>query len=149
MARDESSELLWRVAQECTASQLRRATRAITRLYDDAMRESGLEGTQLNVLVALALMGNPSIGRLSEKLGVDRTTMTRNLVPLQRNGWVESSASEDRRVRGVKLTARGRRTLERALPLWERTQAEVVAKLGKGKWSQLLTLLSSVEKLAT
>ena len=148
MARDDSNELLWRVARECTASQLRRATRAITRRYDDAMREAGLEGTQLNVLVALALMGNASIGRLSEQLGVDRTTMTRNLVPLSRNGWIESSAGDDRRVRGVRLTPRGRRTLERALPLWERTQAEVVAKLGKGKWGQLLALLSSVEKLA-
>jgi DNA-binding MarR family transcriptional regulator len=148
VARDESNELLWKVARECTASRLRRATRTITRLYGDAMSQAGLEGTQLDVLVALSLMGGASVGRLSERLGVDRTTMTRNLAPLVRNGWVESTAGEDRRVRGVRLTARGKHVLERALPVWERTQEQVVTKLGKGRWKQLLSLLSSVEELA-
>jgi DNA-binding MarR family transcriptional regulator len=148
VTRDKANELLWTVARECTASQLRRATRAITRLYNDALAEVGVEGTQLNVLVALALTGGASVGQLAERLGADRTTVTRNLAPLQRNGWIASGAPADRRVRVVRLTPLGRRTLERALPKWERTQAHVVEKLGKSRWGQLLALLSSVEKLA-
>src|SRR5512138_1036894 len=112
-------EQLLRVARECTASNLRRAARAISGLYDARLEPVGLRGTQFSLLVALGLSGEPPVTALAERLGLDRTTMTRNLGPLVRNGLIEDTAAEDRRMRRVKLTAKGRRTLERALPLWE------------------------------
>ena len=135
-------------ARQCTAAQLRRATRIVSRLFDDTMAPSGLEGTQLTVLVTLSLAGEMSMRKLAERMAVDRTTLTRNLMPLERNGWIESSAGADQRVRLVRLTALGKKTLEKALPLWEKAQHQVIAELGKTRWTELLALLQAVEKLA-
>jgi DNA-binding MarR family transcriptional regulator len=137
------------VARFCTASKLRRATRVVARIFDEAMATSGLEGTQLTVLVTLALAGEQPVHKLAELLAVDRTTLTRNLAPLERHGWIERGAGADQRVRLVRLTERGRRTLDKALPLWEEAQQSVVGKLGKARWSELLALLKAVEALAS
>jgi DNA-binding MarR family transcriptional regulator len=134
-------------SRKCTASQLRRATRVVARLFDEVMAASGLEGTQFSVLVALSLGNGVPMRTLAERLGVDRTTLTRNLKPLEREGLVESGAGEDQRVRLVHMTAKGRRVLEKALPLWEKAQQHVVGKLGHAKWEALLGLLDTVSAL--
>jgi DNA-binding MarR family transcriptional regulator len=134
-------------SRRCTASRLRRATRVVARLFEEVMASSGLEGTQFSVLVALSLGGDVPMRTLAERLGVDRTTLTRNLKPLEREGLVESAAGDDQRVRLVRMTAKGRRVLEKALPLWEKAQHQVVAKLGQAKWEALLGLLDAVQAL--
>src|SRR5437764_8879914 len=105
---------LLRVARDCTASSLRRAARAVSSLYDARLQTVGLRGTQFSLLVAVALAGEPPVSMLAERLGLDRTTMTRNLGPLIREHLIEDAAADDGRVHRVKLTAKGRRTLERA-----------------------------------
>jgi len=134
-------------ARECTASGLRGAARAVTRIYDEVMAPSGLRGTQLSLLVALSLTGGAPIARLADELALDRTTLTRNLAPLERDGLVTSVAGADRRVRMVGLTAEGRRTLSRALPLWEEAQRRVVAALGKRRWRELMDGLAAAAAL--
>jgi DNA-binding MarR family transcriptional regulator len=134
-------------SRECTASQLRRATRVVTRLYDEVMAASGLEGTQFSVLVALSLMGEVPMRQLADRLGIDRTTLTRNLKPLARQGLVESADTSDQRVRPVRLTAAGKKVLKRALPLWEEAQHRVVKKMGYTRWYALLALLEAVQEL--
>jgi DNA-binding MarR family transcriptional regulator len=143
----ESDPRCLAASRRCTASQLRRATRVVARLFDEVMASSGLEGTQFSVLVALSLGGDVPMRTLAERLGVDRTTLTRNLKPLDREGLVESAAGDDQRVRLVRMTAKGRRVLEKALPLWEKAQHQVVSKLGQAKWEALLGLLDAVQAL--
>jgi DNA-binding MarR family transcriptional regulator len=138
-----------RVSTECTASQLRRAARAISRIHDQHIAPSGLRGTQFNVLVALSLFGQVSLVRLADRLGLERTTLTRNLQPLEREGLVTSSPGADQRVRLLRLTDDGQRALERAMPLWEKAQRRVVHGLGTGRWHELLDGLSAASALQT
>jgi DNA-binding MarR family transcriptional regulator len=135
------------VSSECTGFGLRKAARALGRIYDDAMAPAGLRGTQFNLLVALSLAGEAPVMKVAGELGLDRTTLTRNLGPLERDGLVESVADADRRVRRVRLTARGREALAAALPLWERTQRQVVTALGKKRWRELMDGLRAAASL--
>jgi DNA-binding MarR family transcriptional regulator len=134
-------------ARQCTAAQLRRASRLVSRIYDDAMAPSGLQGTQFSLLVALSLTGEVPMSKLAEHLALDRTTLTRNLAPLERDGWVASGVGLDHRQRLVRLTELGRRTLEEALPLWEAAQQQVVVGMGQQRWRELAKLLDSLESL--
>lgn len=143
-----SQEHLLRVARECTAASLRRAARAISGLYDARLAETGLRGTQFSLLVAIALASEPPVTMLAERLGLDRTTMTRNLAPLVRDGLIEDAAAGDRRVHSVKLTAKGRRALERALPLWDAAQAQVSRGLGERRRRDLVDGLDAVTAFA-
>jgi len=133
-----------RAARECTADSLRRASRALNSLYDEALAPTGLRGTQFSLLVALSLAGDMPVTRIAGLLGLDRTTLTRNLAPLEHDGLLETAASQDRRVRLVRLTAKGRAALERALPLWDEAQHHVVRALGEPRWRKLLDGLSAV-----
>jgi DNA-binding MarR family transcriptional regulator len=135
------------VKAECTASNLRRATRAIGRLYDRAIAAAGLKETQFNLLIGLSLTGEVPLLRLAEVLGLDRTTLTRNLGPLERDGLVSSTPGEDQRVRLLRLTDKGRRAVERAYPLWEEAQRRVVAALGEEAWRELLRGLQATARL--
>lgn len=126
-----------RVAATCTCGNLRRAMRAVTQAYDAALAPSGLRATQFNVLVAIAHVGRPPLSRLAEALVMDRTTLSRNLRPLERDGLVAIATGGDRRTREIRLTPKGRKALERALPLWERVQGRMRAGLGRKRWQGL------------
>jgi DNA-binding MarR family transcriptional regulator len=136
-----------RVSTECTASQLRRAARAISRIHDQTISSCGLRGTQFNVLVALSLFGEVPLLRLADRLGLERTTLTRNLRPLERDGLVRSTPGADQRVRLLSLTVEGRRILEQAMPLWEKAQRRVVGGLGTKRWHDLLDGLNAASAL--
>jgi len=145
--RDAQRARLFAVATECSAARLRRASRALSRLYDEILEPSGLRGTQFSVLVALSLTGGAPLLRLAEELGLDRTTMTRNLAPLERDGLVVSAPGPDKRVRLIQLTDAGRRTLAKALPLWEKAQQQVVETLGEQRWRGLMQALQAAQAL--
>ena len=135
------------VAGECTGFGVRKAARALSRIYDEAMAPAGLRGTQFNLLVALSLAPEAPVAKVAEELGLDRTTLTRNLGPLERDGLVESVPDDDRRVRRLRLTERGHDVLADALPRWERAQREVVAALGKTRWRELMDGLRAAASL--
>lgn len=124
-------------ARECLGFGVRRAARAVGRLYDDALAPLGIKGTQFSLMNAALLMDQPSIGQLADALVMDRTTLSRNLRPLQQAGLLEIRHGEDRRSRQVKLTAAGRSLLGDALPVWERTHAALVSRLGRSQAKQL------------
>src|SRR5262249_52441202 len=136
-----------RVKTECTASHLRRASRAISRIHDQALEPAGLSGSQFSLLVALSLFGEAPLQRVAEELGLDRTTLTPNPQPLERDGLVASSPGKDQRVRLLRLTEAGQRTLQRAYPLWEEAQATVVKALGQRRWMTLLAGLEATSQL--
>lgn len=139
-----SRDLCLRAARECTANNLRRAARQVSARFDEAMAGCGVRGTQFSLLTALAVGGGMPLTMLADALALDRTTLTRNLAPLEREGLVASLPSPDRRVRTVALTARGREALERALPRWEGAQRSVVAALGERRWKDLMSALRSL-----
>ena len=110
------------------------AARVVTRLYDEELRESGLRATQVSVLVAIAVDEVISIAALAKFMGMDRSTLTRNLRPLERDGLVKLGIEGWRRSRTVEITKKGRSRLKDALPLWEKAQAALRRKLGDKRW---------------
>jgi DNA-binding MarR family transcriptional regulator len=135
------------VASFCACANLRKASRAVTQLYDEALQPSGLRVTQFTLLVALSLTGSISISDLAQQLVIDRTTLTRNLALLEHQGLVAIAKGDDQRTHLVTLTNQGREALLKALPLWERAQAHIVSGLGGERWNTLLAELSDVVSL--
>jgi len=115
----------------CLGMALRKASRAVTQRYDEALAHTGLRSTQFSVLVGLAHAPEVPLSRLAEALVMDRTTLTRNLAPLIRDGLVEERAAADGRVRLFALTRKGKKTFERALPAWEAAQSYMVRALAE------------------
>ncbi|MGH8659094.1 MAG: MarR family winged helix-turn-helix transcriptional regulator, partial [Gammaproteobacteria bacterium] len=95
------------VARQCACFNLRKATRAVTQLYDEVLRETGIRVTQLTLLVAAYLSGEIPISQMAEVLVMDRTTLTRNLKPLEAQGLIAIRSGADRREKLVTLTTRG------------------------------------------
>jgi len=120
-----------RPVADCLCLASRQAARAITRRFDRALRGQGLRITQFSMLAVLSLKGPQPIGALAEALGVERTTLTRNLGPVERDGLVAiRSDRDDARARIVALTAKGQAALRAAFPSWQAAQAEITAAIG-------------------
>src|SRR5256712_2746012 len=119
----------------CVCSTLRRVTRAVTQLYDDALRLSGLRVTQFNILATIARMGEANLKQLEDTLAIDQTTLTRSLNVLERDGVIERASHPDGRIKAMRLTSKGRRALEVARPLWARAQDRVLRELGTKAWA--------------
>jgi DNA-binding MarR family transcriptional regulator len=132
------------VAQSCACFNLRKAARAVTQIYETALEPSGLKATQISVLVALAIRDSTPLTRIAQSMVMDRTTLTRNLAPLKRKGWIAVARGPDRRERYASLTRSGRAALERALPLWHAVQGRVAAEFGGGRLAALVGELNAV-----
>lgn len=130
---------------DCVSATLRRAARTAARFYDDALRPSGLRGTQFTLLGALNILGEASIGDLSEQLAIDGTTLTRNLEILVRRGLVENIGAEDGRVRNIGLTGAGKKAFDEAAPLWREAQRQVLDALGPARWVDVKSKLRKIE----
>ena len=122
------------ILENCACHKVRTAARAVTRAYDEALRPIGLRATQLAVLVAVATNNAISINALAEFMGMDRTTLTRNLRPLEKEGSVARGIEGWRRSRALEITKKGRSRLHQALPLWSRAQQVLRKKLGDRNW---------------
>jgi DNA-binding MarR family transcriptional regulator len=135
------------IAAECTCLRARRAARSLTKAYDELLRPLALEVAQLGVLAAVAHFGEggAQIGSLADVLGLDRTTLTRNLVPLEKAGLVRVARSPtDARARIVLLTRAGERGIEEAFPLWQKAQERVHDAFGKGRTEAIAGDLSDL-----
>lgn len=122
----------------CTCQNLRQTTRVVTQYYEQALEPTGLKVTQLPVLAAAATMGPVAMSQLAEALVMDRTTLTRNLQPLDRAGLVKIAPGEDKRARMVTATPKGMAALDKALPLWKQAQGSMVEALGRFHWGVLM-----------
>lgn len=120
----------------CACANIRRASRAVTQLYDHELRKAGMHATQFTLLQALVLTVRVSQGRLSDLLAMDSTTLTRTLRLLMGKGWVRSFPGEDRRQRHLQLTPAGRRQFDQARPHWERAQQRLRKSLGDSQWER-------------
>ena len=131
----------------CACGRLRRATRALTQLYDDAMAPVGLRVTQFSLLRTLARDGPLRISELAERQLLDRTALSRNLDPLVDHGYIEVIRGDDARTREVALTRKGKAALKRAEPCWMHAQEIVAKRLGPEKLDALIATLGELESL--
>ena len=113
--------------RQCVCTAARRNSRDLTRIFEKAMRGSGVRGTQFTLLATLVQTGPIPTTRLAEFQGLERTTLTRNLSRLVRDGFVQIQEGEDRRVRKVAITAAGEEAARRAFPFWRKAQDAALA----------------------
>jgi DNA-binding MarR family transcriptional regulator len=132
------------IGRTCACFKVRKAARAITKLYEEVLRPSGLRATQFSLLMATRVMGPVTVVKLAKVLVMDRTTLTRNLQILEKQGLISIKPGEDRREREVTLTASGMEVLTKALPLWEEAQDRVKRALGEDKMDNLMHGLSEM-----
>lgn len=141
-------EELAALAFGCACRTTRATSRAVTRRYDEALRPTGLRATQVSLLVAATLHGSATISQLAETLAMDRTTLTRELRPLEQQELMVLRPGEDRRARHVEVTDQGRRAIAEAMPLWRDIQNRVVAELGPDRWNALAGSLGDLAAAA-
>jgi len=132
------------LATPCLCAALRQASRAVTRIYDDELRETGLRTTQHALLRLLGRVGEVRKGDLGEMASLDETTLTRSLRPLEKSGWVTFRAGTDRREKLVAITDAGKKKLEQARPAWTRAQRKMQRTLPDGIWDSLFATLPNV-----
>ena len=133
------------VRDACLCLHVQRAARALARRFDDALRPVGLTNGQFSLMMSLNRPEPPDMGAVATLLGMDRTTLTAALKPLQRRRLLKIGVDpEDRRSRTMTLTPQGRRLLARAVPIWKRTHAAVEALLPDGDPERLRQSLRAV-----
>lgn len=132
----------------CLCDTLRMTARAVTAVYDEALRALGLRVTQFTLLARAASIGPVESWRLSESLGLDKTTLTRNLRPLQRRGLIAIEPGEDRRTRLVRATPAGAKLLKEASACWRSVQASFKKRLHTGEFDRTLRQLLRVRAVA-
>ena len=143
------SDIDIREIADCTCASLRRATRRVTQFYDHALAPAGLTANQFSLLshlygAEMMKVGGMSVKSLAERLGMDPSTLTRNLKPLALKGLVADHADpNDGRARLIAITARGRSKLEKAVLHWRKAQNELNEKLGANAAQQLRSLLNA------
>jgi len=138
-SRSQTSPLL-----PCTCANLRRAARAVTRLYNRQLRPTGIEITQFTLLMALDRTGEITQGKLGKVLALDSTTLTRMLELLKKRGWIQEKEGDDRRFRLIRLTGAGRGKLRQSLPRWKVAQDRLQGALGEQTMDGLGRLLLRV-----
>jgi DNA-binding MarR family transcriptional regulator len=130
-------------ATHCACFSLRKAARAVTQLYDDTLRPTGLRSTQFSLLALLRLASPVNMTRLADEAVMDRTTLARNLDVLEREGLVRVRPGEDARVREVELTRQGAARLEAAFPYWQEAQRSMGRRLGGRRMDRMTADLSA------
>lgn len=136
---------LFMLKTHCLCTKLRRATRGVTRIYDDALRDVGLNVAQFSLLRHLQRLDQPSISVLAEAMGLDRSTMGRNLKLLQEEGLISLGEGTDQRSRVVQLTTQGHQRLEMSIEPWQQAQVQLAQYLGEDKREVLMLLLDDLE----
>ena len=133
----------------CGSFNLRRTARAVTRFYDLAFQDCRIRSTQFTILVSIAKKKPISIGALADLLVIDRTTLTRSLRLLKKEGLVAVSERSTMRQRFLTLTPQGEQMLERSLPYWRKAQERFVQALGLDHWTNFRNELEKLAHLAT
>jgi DNA-binding MarR family transcriptional regulator len=134
------------IGYNCVCFNLRRAARQVTQRFDRTLRQSGLKANQFSILMASYDPDGIRLTRMAKSLGMERTTLTRNLALLEKLGLVSIDPGDDRRERNIRITEKGAGLLEKALPLWQKAQREIVELIGRDKIDGLLSGLHEVAR---
>jgi DNA-binding MarR family transcriptional regulator len=132
----------------CACSQLRRAARKLSMLYDQTLQPAGITVTQYAVLINVARAGEISRTALAAQLGMDRTTLTRNLIPLEKSNLLVPAQSADRRERLIRLSKSGAGKVRQSFTLWQKAQQTFAEQMGPAKLKQFRSALEAAEAAA-
>jgi len=135
--------------QNCACFNVRKSARVITKHFDDALQSLELKPTQFTILAVLSSVDAITVTDLAEYMILDRTTLTRNLRPLEKQGMIKTGPGEDKRTRMISLSKKGLNKLEKAIPLWKQAQKNVTKYMGSNRFDKFLNELNYVEKMAT
>jgi DNA-binding MarR family transcriptional regulator len=138
-----TKELDMSAVENCVCFNLRRVTRAVTQFYDSEMRRHRIRPTQGTILSSLQAKHSWNMAELSDWLGMDRTTLVRNLKPLQRDGLVQVGGGGHGNRVELTITAKGRKQVEKLTPAWKSAQCAAVKTLGEKRWSAILSDLQT------
>jgi DNA-binding MarR family transcriptional regulator len=138
-----SKELDMSAVENCVCFNLRWVTRVVTQFYDAEMRRHGIRPTQGTILSSLMAKDNWNMAELSDWLGMERTTLVRNLRPLQRDGLVQISGGGRGNIVELAITSKGRKQIAKLAPAWKSAQSAAVKTLGEKRWSALLSDLET------
>jgi DNA-binding MarR family transcriptional regulator len=131
--------------QDCNCFALRSAARHVSQFYDQFLAPIGLRGTQFSILAKLKRLGPMTINTLAENMVMDRTTLGRNVLPLERDGLISIAPSaDDRRAKELRLTKGGEKRLQQALTAWSQAQERFEASFGTKRATELRTMLRAV-----
>jgi DNA-binding MarR family transcriptional regulator len=128
----------------CACTRVRTAARMMTRAYDEALRPAGLTASQLAILAAIDTDEATSIAALSKRLAMERTTLSRNLKPLETAKLIRLGAEGWKRSKTVHVTSEGRQRLARATSLWEAAQTRFLKRFGKAEWKRVESDLKAI-----
>src|SRR5467141_604159 len=132
----------------CACQNLRRLTRLVTRIYDQELRNAGIEISQFGLLTALAIVGEANQKALSAGFAMDSTTLTRTLALLRKQGWIHVRPGKDRRERVFRLTEEGKRQMAMAQPHWQAAERRLRKTLGPSGWKQMQAAVARVTNAA-
>ena len=132
---------------ECACFDLRKATRAVSRMYDEFLRDRGLNITQFSLLRLICAEKELSISTLGRYMAMDRTSITRALAPLERDGLLHSRPGADRRIRIVSVSGKGRKLIENAEPEWHKAQEALMEIVGEDRWRAMCKLLRDTTRM--
>lgn len=133
------------IGRACLARQVRMLSRAVTALYDEELRAHGLKASQMNVLVAISILGDAAPGELSRRLCLEKSTLSRNAERMAARGWIKAVEGPDGRGVRYRLTAAGVRLLDRVRPDWERAQAAAASLLGPNGITALRKAMETID----
>lgn len=136
-------EILLQALNACGSFNLRRATRLVCQRYDEQLAGASLRSTQLALLIMLALKGPQPMTELAQELAVDPSTLSRNLRPLEREGYLTITRGAAR-AKHASLTRAGEDAIRRAVPLWQRAHEAFLAQVGADAWSNILADLGAL-----
>ena len=148
MAKALKQNRLTRSALPCACANLRRAARAVTRLYNRELLSDGIEITQFTLMMALKHVGEISQGELGEILALDSTSLTRMLKLLKDHGWVQAKEGHDRRFRLFRLTKAGREKFQQCVPHWKHAEGQLRDGLGEKKMREMGAVLAEVTRVS-
>jgi len=128
----------------CVCLNVRKASRAVTRLYDEALQKTGIRSTQLIILMVLEHLEKVTVSKLAEELVMDASTVARNLRPLHKQGLIQIIPGTDRRQRIVSLTAKGQERVEECLEHWNRAQNKIFSAFSEKEFENNLTAINNI-----
>jgi len=126
------------IAEQCIAVRLRMLSRTVTRIYNRALRPYGLTTSQMNILVAISCLGEAKQHDVCQALHLEKSTLSRDVARMRRQGWLDDVPSADGRVALLRITPAGKRLVEEAIPAWQQAQAQATTLLGARQVSTLL-----------
>lgn len=135
------------INDKCSCFNLRKTTRAVTQYFDHTLEPVGIRATQFTLLVSMAAVSAHTLTEMATSLLMDRTTLTRNLKPLEKLGLITTTEARDKRSKAYSLTEKGRDVLQKAIPLWEKSQRKVVDGLGNDRFNHLLRELDATARM--